>query len=141
MKIFWALVISFLITSCSTGKTDPPVQKKSVKTIAIEKLGKDFKVAENPDGSRLLFWIKKADMSTNDKIMKLHFLVFDIKKQQLILEKKLDNSSVYWEDNYKLKIFSTPEMLTTNEKSNEELRVRYIDIRNSLSNILPRKNK
>lgn len=129
MKIFISLLVSVILIACSSTKTSIPSEQKSHKAFATEVLGKGFKAMESPDRSKILYFIEKEDKSTNDRIMKLHILVFDKKKNKLLFEDRYDNSSVTWFDNFKLKITSTPGILTTEEKLNEQLRVKYIDIR------------
>lgn len=131
MKTLIYCLFAIFLVSCSCCKKEATEETQSFKKIAIKKLGKEFKTAENQAKDKILAYTKKEDNSTNDRIIKLHCVVFDKKTNKIIFEKTYDNSSIEWVDDFRLKLTITPGILTTDEKLNEELRVRYIDLRSN----------
>lgn len=141
MKNLVAILIAILLFSCSSTKNEQITVKKSYKIIASEILGSKYSEEKNSSDDKILIYTKKEDKSTSDRIMKLHILVYDKKAEKIIYDQIWDNSTVEWENEHKLKITTTPEMLKSDEKLNEELRVKYVDLRNISSNTMPRKHK
>ena len=104
MRTSFLLLFSILIFSHSCKKS-----QTSYQALAQEKLGEGVEYLSNEEESLML--CSKKTKNLNSPINSIKYFVFDIKKQEILIEDIVENGTIKWFDERRLEIFFVPGMM------------------------------
>jgi len=121
MQIFACCTL--MITSCSSAKQETPSSDgDAYKKIASEKFGSGVDYLFNSSKTYVVC-LKKSKPTSDLPQSKIDFLVFDLGKEEIIYENKLEGGEIRWMDNEKIEVKITPGIVSGDENPNEFIRI------------------
>ncbi len=121
------VLIIFLVFFGFCCKNSQKANSETYKSVAIEKLGEGVEYLTNDDGSLVLCFSKKKNEGLPSSAIK--YLVYDLKKDVVLLEDLIDNGTIKWYDTRRLEIFLTPGTMGSQQTRDDYTHILNVDTR------------
>jgi len=113
------ITISFLAIHCTCVRLVPLQNKTDFRNVAENKFGKDFQGLFNKDSSYVLV-INQKKATAQNPFPFLNFFIYDLSDNKIVLDESLPNSRIVWKNNYQVEVITTPEVISTEAKNNNQ---------------------
>lgn len=113
MKLFTLLTLFFVLACASSNRTTPE-SAEGFKAAAAERLGAEVSYAFNPDSTHVLC-VKKAHPSADDPLPDAQFVIYDLRREEVVFQDRVANASVKWLNAAQVQVVVTPGIVKGDE--------------------------
>ena len=102
-------------------------QTKSIRVVATEKFGRDYKIFNNKSTTFAICLNEKNRLKAAE-VNRISYFIFDIKNSEIIFEDSLSNSNVGWENDNLVTVTRIPGMIKKNDESINRNKIYSFDV-------------
>ena len=119
----------FGCSNCDVTKNGNNLEKqtKSIRVVATEKFGRDYKIFNNKSATFAICLNEKNRLKAAE-INRISYFIFDIKNSEIIFEDSLSNSNVGWENDNLVTVTRIPGMIKKNDESINRNKIYSFDV-------------
>lgn len=124
-RSYWMLMLSMcFLASCSVTKKTQAISESTVYiALAKEKLGDKVKFDFNEDRS---FVLCQSEIATTSNSKSFSFFVFDMKNENVVIERNVNSGFVQWLSNLEIEVFTTPGFMRNDQSRDEFTQVYHV---------------